>query len=91
MNSTTVEIDMRKNDVKVPVTKRALLQRVNRKLAAEGRRVKAARGPSAVAEVGAFYLMNGRPGHEYVFERDVDLEAMARKLGVLGAWEELSE
>ena len=73
---------------KVPVTVRALLQRINRKLAEDGRRVKAARG-HAVATLGAYYLMNSRPGHEYVFEREVDLQAKARELNCLAPYEEL--
>jgi hypothetical protein len=73
---------------KVPVSTRALVQRINRKLADEGRRIRAARG-RAVETLGAWYIMNGAPGHEYVFEREVDLETRARELNCLAAFEAL--
>jgi hypothetical protein len=66
----------------VPVTTRALVQRINRKLSAldggdpRAEQVRAARG-KARETLGEFYLL--------------DLDALGRKLGVLRAWERLDD
>ncbi len=67
---------------KVPVSERALLQRINRRLVQDNGKVKAGRG-----DLGAFYRIDTRLNG--VVETDVDLEAFGRKLGVLAAWEAL--
>jgi hypothetical protein len=68
-----------------PVSMRALIARINRKLAAEGEVLKAARSERAASSVGLFFIVRG---NRIASER-VDPEALARKLGVLSAWEHL--
>ncbi len=73
----------------VPVTMRALVQRVNRKRAPEGRALKAARSERARQELGDFYevdlTING------VTAQFVDPEQLARELDILQPWERVEE
>jgi hypothetical protein len=69
----------------VPVSTRALYQRINRELAKEGMVLKAARGERARSEVGDYFVLD--TGHNTVVVRHVDLEKYGRELGVLAAWE----
>jgi hypothetical protein len=73
--------------VKVPLTARAVLQRVNRKLTAEQRQLRAAHGNERNT-LGDFYVVDLRGGG--VCDADVDLEKLARKLGVMREWETLA-
>jgi hypothetical protein len=68
---------------KVPVTRRALIQRLNRHLAADGLVLKSMRGR---APRGHFVLNPKTSKIEFV-----DPEAYARKCRVLGDWEEVVE
>jgi hypothetical protein len=72
-------------DETVPVTMRALLQRINRNLAKEDKVLKAARGASARQKLGDYYVIDV-DGNAIAF-RHVDPEALGRKLGVLEPWE----
>ena len=68
----------------VPVSVRALFQRVARRLAAEGKQLKSTRGELALRDLGA----------HYVVERDnsvvpIDLEKLGRETGALEAHERL--
>jgi len=72
----------------VPVTKRALVQRINRALAKEGAMTKAARGAAQSSALGDFYVVDVTKNA--VITKDVDIEAYGRELGVLQAWERLS-
>lgn len=74
---------------KVPVSERALVQRVNRKLAPEREVVKKARGQRMQMEAGTFYRIDLQ--RNFLVESDVDLEALGRDLGVLNPWESLEE
>jgi predicted transcriptional regulator len=72
---------------KAPITWRALIQRINRKLAHDGERLVARRtgtdrrgGPEY-----SYLLIEG----ERVVEEDVDLPKLARTLGILRPWEQL--
>ncbi len=68
----------------MPVTARALIQRINRKLTAEGQRLKAPRGRPH----GGDYFIVHVTRHA-VTRTDVDLEALGRELGALQPWERL--
>lgn len=73
---------------KVPVTERALVQRVGRKLATLDppemlRTNRAHRG--GFGTLGQFFTVDPRRG---VVRRDVKLGDLARELGALAAWEE---
>jgi hypothetical protein len=73
----------------IPVTKRALLQRINRKLKASGQHVLATRGTAARREVGEFYQVNvDRNSH---VASHVNLERLGRELEVLAPWERLAD
>jgi len=73
---------------KVLVSKRALVQCINRAISKEGqmgRKLKATRGDRARIDLGDFYIIdihrNSIVGHH------VDPEEMARQLGALAKWE----
>jgi len=75
---------------KVPVTMRALTQRINRTLRKGNDILKATRGDGrARQELGDFYVVDGR--RNVVIEKDVDPEALGRELGVLADYEEVRE
>jgi hypothetical protein len=77
----------------VPVTMRAIVQRINRKLAADGyRRLKQSRGRPwkyLDCDVGKWFLVDG--GRNQVEQTHVDPEEFAKKLGVLQPWEKVRE
>jgi hypothetical protein len=73
----------------VPVTERALLQRVNRALQADGRVLKSSRGARAEESLGRFYVIDQR--RNVIVDKAVDLEALARKLGALKEYEHLAD
>jgi hypothetical protein len=74
---------------RVPVTLRALTARINRHLAGQGQTLKRARGMTARAALGEHYLVDLVRNH--VAARHVDIERLARDLGVLAGWEELAD
>jgi hypothetical protein len=73
----------------ITVSRRALLQRINRRLAKDGEVLRAARSKLSRHVVGEFYVvdtaMNG------VVEKGVDPVAKARGMGVLAAYESVVE
>lgn len=82
----------------VPVTERAVIQRVNRKLAEKHGKIpsspptarvvlKKTRGWNAVQNLGEFYTLDVYSNT--VLDTHVDLEAEARELGALADWETL--
>jgi hypothetical protein len=72
----------------VPVTMRALIQRINRRLKADGEMLKTARGRAAFS-VGQYYICN--PQRNWIVKERVDPEALGRELGVLAAWERVED
>lgn len=74
--------------IKSPVTRRALVQRINRKLAATGEKLIATRGEIARHELGEFYRVNASGS---ITSKDDDLENLGRELGVLKPYEVLAE
>ena len=70
-----------------PVNEKALLMRISRKLAAEGKghTLRKARCGIAEKNLGRFFLF--APGR--ILETHVDPAEFARELGVLQPWEEL--
>jgi hypothetical protein len=73
----------------VPVTMRALTQRINRKLAERGEKLIKARGATARAEVGDWYVLDTNRSALVLLR--VNPEALGRKLGILEAWERVVE
>jgi hypothetical protein len=70
----------------VPLTERAVFQRVNRRLEKEGAKLMKARGES-YGTVGKFYVVDRRKN--MVTETHVNLGRYARKIGAIEKWEEL--
>jgi hypothetical protein len=73
---------------KLPVSIRAIMQRINRALPEHQQLKSAARSARWQAEVGLHYIVDGAAGH--VVSRNVDLEQLARKLGCIKEWEEVA-
>jgi hypothetical protein len=73
----------------IPVSERAIIQRINRKFVAEdgrpARELKKTRGARAIFDIGDFYVVNTQLN--IVADDHVDLEDLARELGVLAEWE----
>ena len=73
----------------VPVSKRALIARINRKLAKDSdydmERLVITRGARAKFDLGDHYVLNQRLN--FVTHNHVDPEAFARELGVLKSYE----
>lgn len=75
---------------KVPVTRRALMQRINRQLRNLDRRLIVRRGIKAWTEMGEYYIVDEKRGE--VVRNDIDdLEEVAREIGVLKPWETLDK
>jgi hypothetical protein len=73
------------NQTIVPVTWRALVQRVNRRLEKQGKQLRAATAKQ-VAGLGAFYVVDERAN---AVEPHADVERLAREIGALADWESL--
>jgi len=72
------------------VTMRAMLQRLNRRLAKEHKMVKRPRGRGDNPHLGRFFVVD--TSSKLVVDTKVSpkrLEEMARQLGCLAAWEEV--
>lgn len=74
---------------KVPVTWRAVLQRIKRRLAKEDETLRTALGSTARAAFGHYFVVNKRSNQ--VTMTHVSPPDLARKLGVLAAWETVQE
>lgn len=79
----------RKADGRVPVTMRALVQRINRALRADDEQLKKYRGGRWQSDLGDWYRLDFNRNR--IMERHVDPEALGRKLGVLRDYERLVE
>jgi hypothetical protein len=71
--------------VKVPISKRALIQRLRRALRADGKELRTARADKRKL-FGHYYLVGRRELIE-----NVDIEKLARDLGLLKPGESLSD
>ena len=67
---------MSNKKTKMPVTERALIQRINRKLAADDEVLRTARSERVRLEVGQYYTANVRANCHV--RRDTDLEQLGR-------------
>lgn len=77
---------------RVPVTERALVQRINRALAKSGRHgqvMKKCRGQRAQLDLGRFYVLD--IDRNLVIDTHVDVESLGRQLDVLHEYETLAE
>ena len=73
---------------KVPVTMRAIVQRINRKLAPNMEKLLAARSERVRLDLGDYYVVDQR--RNFLIHKDVDPETYAREIGVLAEWEKLT-
>ena len=70
----------------VPLTQRALYQRLARALARSGKTLRKARAAPARRYVGDFFILSDSGG---IVAHHVDLQQLGRELGVLQAYEHL--
>ncbi|HKB36319.1 MAG TPA: hypothetical protein VKD72_07695 [Gemmataceae bacterium] len=80
---------MSKQKAGVPVSTRALVQRINRKLKQDDERLKKCRSRRWEDRLGEWYRIN--VASNFIVQTHVDLEALGRELGVLEAWERLAQ
>jgi|AmaraimetFIIA100_FD_contig_81_450009_length_1432_multi_4_in_0_out_0_2 predicted NAD-dependent protein-ADP-ribosyltransferase YbiA (DUF1768 family) len=73
----------------VPVSTRALIQRINRALKDDGEMLKTARSPRVASSIGRHYVVN--INRNWITRQRVDVEALGRKIGVLSDYEHLVE
>ena len=73
---------------KVPVSMRAVIQRINRKLTDDDEVLKTTRGERARFDLGDYYILDQR--RNFIAAKYVDPEELARKIGVLAEWEEVA-
>jgi hypothetical protein len=71
--------------ITVPVTPRAVIQRINRKLKPDDRMLRTARSPRVEQDLGRYFIVNFNRNR--IVEQHVDLEDLGRELGVLAAYE----
>jgi hypothetical protein len=78
---------MTKTKVKpfVPVSERALVARINRRLKKDWLRLVRTRGQRAILDLGEYYIHEMR--RNLAFDTYVDIEELGRKLGVLKEYE----
>jgi hypothetical protein len=76
---------MSKKPPTITVSRRALIARVERALAKQDRELHADRSSNQVS----LYVTDAKK--QTVVETDVDVEALARKIGVMKPWERLAD
>jgi len=69
----------------VPISLRAVMQRVNRKLAGKHQVLKVIHGTRLEQELWRYYVVNRK--HNAVQQTHVNVEVLAKERGVLQAWE----
>lgn len=74
---------------KISVTERALVQRINRRLAESGEQLKAYRGIRRQSD-GPYFVVDVQR-NRITREHVRDLEALGRELGALEGWERLEQ
>ena len=77
-----------KKRVTAPVSMRALIQRINRKLRPDHQRLQCAR-PRAASSVGKYFITDFN--RNWIVGQRVNPEALGRELGALAEWEHVDE
>ena len=75
---------------KYPVSKRALIQRINRQLAKKGQHLRTSRSNGEKNNLGAFYIVDQNTVIALYYSAE-DLVDLAKALEVWGGWEELAK
>ena len=73
----------------MPVTERALKQRINRRLEKQGEVLKTLRGDRWYTDLGRHYILN--IDHSFVVAGHIDLEKLGRELGAMAPYERLED
>lgn len=82
-------MEMPMDKEKVPVTTRALIQRINRKLKPEQERLKTLRGDRWRGDLGDYFVVDFFTNR--IVAQHVDPEKLGRELGVLQPWERVQD
>ncbi len=80
---------MKKKAEKVLVTRRALIQRINRVLAKREEQLRAYRGGRWQSDLGRYYIVD--LGRNAIVRGDVDLEDVGRELKVIAGYEAIEK
>lgn len=80
---------MPKVERKVPVSRRALIARITRRLAKDRKVLKAGRGIRTIKGMGDYYIVDLH--RNVCVALNVDPEALGRELGVLADYEEVRD
>jgi hypothetical protein len=80
---------MAKRTQKIPISMRALIARINRKLRPDDKVLRAARGARAKLEFGSYYVVNFN--RNLVIAHHVDPEELGRKLDAMSKWEQVMQ
>ena len=83
-------MDKKQRSTRIQITERALFQRINRRLQQDGEKLCTARTEAVKQQLGRFYVVGTGQGAGLV-RKDVDLEKLAQKLGVIQPWEQLAK
>ena len=74
---------------KVPISVRAVIQRINRKLKQDLEALKVSRSERMRFDVGRYYIVDY--SINAIQHHNFDPEALGRELGVLKAWEQVRD
>ena len=75
--------------MKSQISRRALILRINRRLAADGRALKATRTEADRESMGDFFIVELERGR--IVSANIDPIALAKELGVLKPYEQVTE
>jgi hypothetical protein len=81
-------VDQAKSGTKLKLTQRALMQRINRKLARNHQKLSTVRSAGHESNVGRYFILN--VSRNVITETNIELEKLGRRLGVFKEWEELA-
>jgi len=71
------------------VSKNAVIARINRNLWHGGGVLEKSRGERVRISIGDYYVLN--VNHNFIFRHHVNVEVLARELGVLEEWEQVED
>jgi hypothetical protein len=81
---------MKKKPLLVPITRRALVQRIGRALEKKGERLVANSRPGPAPDIGNYFTVD--IDRKFVVQTHLDdLEALGRKLGILKPYERVEK
>ena len=75
--------------MKKPVTERALAQRINRKLAKDGQKLRKSRSGGELSNLGEYYIVDILKN--VVTAWNVEIEVLGREINAFAEWEVLED